>query len=289
MPPRTRPAYRTKFVRITPTQAQKWLDLTADAVAAGTFRQRTLRQGLVAILARAIIEGRWEPDNAETIKIGPGGEIVDGQHRLQAVVKARKPIQCLVAFGVPLETFATIDTGRTRTPADIGRQAGIPHATVTMSAAALWVSYETRKNQVISTVVTEPVPKDLALEVAESDEVLREVVHDAISAFRSRMFPVISTLAFAWRVAANVHRDDADLFFRSVASGEGLHKGDPALALRERLIEMKTGQNRARGTAKRHEVIWLCLRAFRAFRKGERLNRMQLPGGRLEFPKLRGA
>lgn len=283
------PVYDARFMRITPTQAAEWLDRTAAAIERGDFRQRTLNQRQVDLVTRIILEGRWDPRNAETFKIGPDGEVVDGQHRLRAIVAAGKAVEALVCFGVPLETFATINVGKGRSPADIGRIAGLPNATVAMSAASMLVSYQTRTSQTISTVLSEPVPKDLALEMAQTDELLPDIVAETRAHFRATLFPVTSTIAFAWRVAAGLNRGEAAAFFRAVGAGEGLHRGDPALALRERLMEMKlsSGKQRSSGYAKRHEVVWLCLRAFRAHRKDEKLNRMQLPSGRLEFPRAR--
>lgn len=157
------------------------------------------------------------------------------------------------------------------------------NAALGMSAAGLYAAYETRNSQSIHAVTQESVPKDLALEVFQQDALLQEIASRSGHMF-SRRFPVPSTVAFSWRVACNYNRDLADEFFRSVAGGEDLTATHPAYLLRERLLELKSNRNRV---VRRPEVVFLCLRAFRAFVRGERLRKLQLPKDRLEFPRIR--
>jgi len=66
----------------------------------------------------AMIEGEWLY-NGEAIKFDRDGRLVDGQHRLEAVVKANKPIAFLVIRGLDPEVFKTIDTGKKRSAGDV--------------------------------------------------------------------------------------------------------------------------------------------------------------------------
>lgn len=55
--------------------------------------------------------GEWH-FNGDTVKISPEGELLDGQHRLRAIIEANKPCLLTIVTGVPREAFAYIDTMR---------------------------------------------------------------------------------------------------------------------------------------------------------------------------------
>jgi hypothetical protein len=67
--------------------------------------------------------GHWHGElTAEAIKIGSvGGRavVIDGQHRLAAIVESGAPIRAWVAENVPVEAFRYLDQGKPRDLADI--------------------------------------------------------------------------------------------------------------------------------------------------------------------------
>lgn len=74
-----------------------------------------------------IQKGLWKL-NGEPIIISNDGVLLNGQHRLTAVIETGLPITSVVVEGVENNDFATIDTGRTRTIADIFNIEEIPNA-----------------------------------------------------------------------------------------------------------------------------------------------------------------
>lgn len=58
-------------------------------------------------------EGKWRI-NGEPICFDKEGNLINGQHRLEAVVSAQVPIVSLVVRGVDAEAFVTYDAGLTR-------------------------------------------------------------------------------------------------------------------------------------------------------------------------------
>lgn len=95
---------------ITPAKAQKLLDSNAG--------NRPLSPARVARYAELMRAGRWRL-NGETIIVGPKDELIDGQHRLSAVVAAGVSVPMLVARGVPTDARPTIDIGRARSLSNI--------------------------------------------------------------------------------------------------------------------------------------------------------------------------
>lgn len=70
-----------------------------------SVHQRMQDSNKVDEFAVAILEGQWEPDdNTDPIRIGINGEIVNGQHRLTAILRSGR----IVPVWVQLDTRPTL-------------------------------------------------------------------------------------------------------------------------------------------------------------------------------------
>jgi len=85
---------------ITPDIAKKML--------AGNDSNRAISESTLAQYIKSMLAGEWK-QNAETIKIGSSGKLLDGQHRLTAIIKSGKPMHMLVVNGVDDNVIDTID------------------------------------------------------------------------------------------------------------------------------------------------------------------------------------
>lgn len=94
---------------ITPAMAREYLGANVG--------NRQCGRGIVAKYARAIARGEWKL-NGETIKFAKSGKLLDGQHRLRAIVAANVAIRSCVVRGLPDDTFKTLDQGKTRSGGD---------------------------------------------------------------------------------------------------------------------------------------------------------------------------
>lgn len=96
-----------KTVEITPDIARQWLEKNIVNRRLDNFRVRQY--------AIDMKNGAWEL-NGESIKFDKDGKLVDGQHRLNGIIKANVPIVSLVVFD--LSNVALLDRGRSRSEAD---------------------------------------------------------------------------------------------------------------------------------------------------------------------------
>jgi hypothetical protein len=71
--------------------------------------------------------GEWDL-NGQTIKVSVDGALLDGQHRLEAVVHSGVTISSVVVRGLSPAARDTIDTGRRRRLADVLAIEGYPDA-----------------------------------------------------------------------------------------------------------------------------------------------------------------
>ena len=106
---------------ITPKMAKEFLKNNAI--------NRNLNENNLTFLENEIITGRFEY-NGESIIIASDGGLLDGQHRLQAVVNAGIPIIANLVQGVNSNTMGTIDTGRARTSSDLFHIQGTANSVV---------------------------------------------------------------------------------------------------------------------------------------------------------------
>jgi hypothetical protein len=76
-----------------------------------------------------MLDGNWK-ENGETVKLDSNGNIIDGQHRLQAIVDSGVTIELILVEGLNPSVADTIDIGRKRSIeqylkwADLGYRAG---------------------------------------------------------------------------------------------------------------------------------------------------------------------
>ena len=121
----------SKRITITPRAAYELLD--------SNTLNRPLLQTHVNRIAAQISAGKW-CFNGDTIKISVDGDVLDGQHRLWAVITAEKPIDTIVIEGIKREAFATIDTLRKpRSGADILALCGLTMYRKETAAALSWL------------------------------------------------------------------------------------------------------------------------------------------------------
>ena len=102
----------------------------------GNHKNRSLSTELVEAIARDIVSGKWIVSH-QGIALDKDGKLLDGQHRLNAVIKSGLTIQIPVTYNVPQEAFNVIDmNNRPRTIADMqGISRSIPNARRVVAAA----------------------------------------------------------------------------------------------------------------------------------------------------------
>lgn len=127
---------KVEHVVITPDVAKQMLNRSRAQ------NVRKLKSSHVAYLAADMRNGRWY-NNGETIKLDDRGNVLDGQHRLHAVIASDTSIKALVVT-VPTNGHAehiagSIDVGMRRTPSQILSAGGVPNPNNV--AAALQVVY----------------------------------------------------------------------------------------------------------------------------------------------------
>ncbi|MFJ4905296.1 hypothetical protein ACIQCR_31635 [Streptomyces sp. NPDC093249] len=239
---------------------------------------RALRSTAVDDYARDIEAGTW-PLNGEAIKFDTHGNVLDGQHRLHAVVKAKKPVQTFIITGLPAETQTTMDSGRRRTTADALSLAAETNATtVAAILGRLWAWEQGDRKFTRRTRPTTAESQNLLAahpQIRRSAEVAQRT-HTA--------FPHIppSALGTAHHLLTAIDPAATAWFFQRLGDGAELPTGPPILALRTRVTSERAKEGRIDWA--RH-LAYLIV-TWNAYRDGRNLSRLVLrPGNPVPTPK----
>ena len=90
---------------VTPEEAQRWLDAKDG--------NRPISNRVVLDYARQMKEGWWQ-DNPQCISFNTHGKLIDGQHRLSAIVLINMPIKMNIIWDAPPQSFHILDRGLPR-------------------------------------------------------------------------------------------------------------------------------------------------------------------------------
>ncbi len=101
---------RSKVQTITPSKA-------AELLQANTTN-RPLSKAVVRSFSEAMRRGDWVITH-QGIAFDVNGVLVDGKHRLAAIIEAEVPVELTVFTDLRVDTFDVLDTGKRRNAADV--------------------------------------------------------------------------------------------------------------------------------------------------------------------------
>ena len=237
----------------------------AQEILAANGHNRNMRSPRVAQLAEVMRRGEWIL-NGETIKVATDGTLLDGQHRLQAVVDSGATIETLVMRGMSLETQDTVDTGRRRRLADILAIEG--HTDSHALGASLSMLHRFRTGKRIDYSHTgAPSPKQ-ALDLLEHEPQIRDSVREARRVTKQVGGPV-GVFASLHCLFLEIDEEATKDFFDRLADGVGLAKDDPVLHLRNQLVRPRTERTYAQSA---NHIAALTIKAFNLRRAGRKID-----------------
>lgn len=245
---------------VTPDMARGWLATQAN--------NRRVTPGRVSQFARDILAGNWML-NGETIVFDENGRLLDGQHRLHAVIEAGIPVRMAVARNVPAAAMATLDQGRPRGLGDVLQIDSQKNANL-LAAIVRWVyKYEHTAMQSQG-----PISHSELLVTLERHPKILDSVQMMTSLPRIGAPAPIGFVHY-WG-ARTTSAAKADEFAHSLAhgsdmGGNGLPAGHPIFLLRERLLRERLGKSKLPAI----EVCALSIIAWKYFIADRRLRHLR--------------
>lgn len=196
------------------------------------YGNRSVSKRYVGRYAREMENGTWIEDTE--IKIDETGMLLDGQHRLRAVIESNTKQRFMVTRGWPQKTIQTLDAGRCRSFAVqskmLGETIGERHAAAARFCLLLDMGGFTNSYM--------PSRSEIKNWIAR----LEPQLSHCLNKIKGR--PSMSAAAYvAVILASKIHPGPVDEFITQVMGGELLTKEDPAHQFREYLFATKQKNN----------------------------------------------
>jgi hypothetical protein len=255
---------------ITPARAAEWL--TANTT------NRPLSRPIVRGFAEAMRRGEWLVTH-QGIAFDVNGTLVDGQHRLAAVIEADQPVEMTVFTEVPEGAFDVLDTGKRRTAADVLAIEGEKNSILLAAMVRIVWLYRNRPDLNWSGGAAAVTNHQIVQTLNEHPK-LREFLGrgEQIAAATGMIKSAAGAASYLVEQASG--RTDLTGWYDGIIEGAGLGKGDARLQLRRVMFTMTrrhAGQPIRRRDTREHVALYL--KAFTAWHTGEALPRLRFTSG----------
>lgn len=257
-----------QFETITPAIAEEWLGKNIG--------NRHVRSPKVAMIARDILTGAFAV-TGESVKFDWNGKLIDGQHRLQAIILADRAVTSLVVRGLDPRVQAVLDAGAKRTAADALRMRGAASNNLIV-AASIKQLLAWERGQLVSAVSNTPeVTHAEVMEwyAANADEI--ESSAAAAKQWSKSLHIWPGTLTSAFYLMSRVDPQDAHRFFSDMVNLSLPASADPRRDLIRRLREADDRNERMHQTRQ----LFYILQTWNAWRRGgKRADLREMKDGR---------
>ena len=224
---------------ITPAIAEEYLKKNTD--------NRPLSNNTVNKYVREIENGEWKR-NGESISFSEDGVLLNGQHRLHAIIKSGHTIETVVVRGCDNDSFTTCDGGKARSNADVFAIAHIKHYKLVASVVNKYVFFHKGVSSLgkESALNAFKITKADLLDTYRKNSNLFDYAIELSRKYYSKLHLLnIQEIGgmFVYLVADKQHDEDlVQNFFRMLFYGDNITNSTVSV-LRERIIKDKISNN----------------------------------------------
>lgn len=257
----------------------------ARTLLSGQKKNRPLKQSKVKHIAKDIAEGRWAM-NGESIVLDTDGDLLDGQHRLAALIYAAEKlledetlsIKSIIVSGVPRSLFATFDQGEKRSLADVVAIDDHPYPADLAVAIRLLVIRLAGK-KVSGTGKLSHADSLAVLEDHPNLQGWVEYVVDLQGDEDTNWLRVGNLIspgymaALCYLASLDYENDVIENFLKALTNQDHEKKGCPAVALRKVLLKNRMDKD---SKLKRDALVSYVVKAILAFANGDEILTLKL-------------
>jgi hypothetical protein len=257
---------KAEILDVTPGIAGAWL--------ACNLHNRPIKKRSIAAISRDLTNGNWHPNN-DAITFDENGILLNGQHRLTAVVDTGRTMpDVLVMYNVPAASQDTMDQGAKRSLADVlyldGEQ-NCRDLASTIRLCSFWDDGHRKQNKQQITIAE-------AKQYLHAHPELRNYVQHAAMIAYHTLLPR-SVAALAQHILYPIDSVDADWFFHRFQSAENHQKTEPIFELREHLRRTRQNIHGRRPRVNTELEMALIIKAWNAYRNGEKIIQLRWRAG----------
>jgi hypothetical protein len=256
---------KTEIIRVTPTIAAGWLKKNPNNRSIGAKALRDLVADMRA--------GRWK-DNGSAIRFDTNGNLLDGQHRLKAIVLSNTTYNVVVVTGLDPEVFDTIDNGKGRTSYDALEVKKVDHYKRVSSALAVVIMYD----RGIKATVRDAIRPNQVMGILEKYPDMPAAIEEIGK--QSPRFLTRSLFDGLYYVFRRFDPQMALEYMTALRTGTGIETLDAWHQLRERLIRNQADSAKLKET----HIAALIIKGWNLARQGKDVNRMTWAPSKEDFP-----
>lgn len=255
----------TKVMTITPEMAGEWL--------LKNTKNRHVTKRSVERFAESMEAKEWVL-NGESIKFDTQGILLDGQHRLMAIVKSGCAIESTVDFDIDPKAFTTLDTGRKRAGSDALSILGFENTQGLAAAIRVYLIYQ--KGRLFSDNGRANITNDQICHFATNYPALISLMQIGIqSGFINRLMGK-SLAGGLYPLIYRSNPEKAVQFYYILESGDAYKykNGATVLLLRDRLM---MGAGKTSGGMRQAQISALIIHTWNHFLDGTELQVLRAP------------
>lgn len=264
---------------ITPEQATLMLKNNPN--------NRKLQPFRVAKLADQMKRGAWRTNGSSIVMNGE--VLLDGQHRLSAIIESGLTFPFVVVRGVPPEAFYTIDTGRSRTLADVLLIKGEARSAALSAAVRLHIAFSSGAPAGVANVSRDWTYGELVEYAEQHPEIGRSI--EFIEDLNGKTPVSVGAIAALHSLFSLKDKSLADHYVESIMKGTRIEPGSIEEMVFGRLAGIASDYNRKMMTHRNKAE--LVVRGWNHLREGTRPNSWikvggkTKKGGKVKFPEIK--
>lgn len=231
----------------------------AKAYLAKNVNNRKPSDKTVSMYAREMKFNKWQLTH-QGLALDENGDLLDGQHRLLAVIEAGMPIQMVVSRNVPRSTFMFVDNGRRRQahqllPGDVTHRSSVASAARYLLVIEGNAGVGSKTNTIADSVYWTNAPTHEILECVERWPELEQAAQIASQIYSSAHITKAPNTAVIAQIMRTSHLDRLDEWAKGLEYGAGLQIGDPRLALRDKFLRFSSSRDHSMSKTAAYALI----------------------------------
>jgi len=258
-------ALEPKFMKVTPQQAATWLEHNEV--------NRRLRPRLVEAYASDMKADLWML-TGDPVQISRTGQLLNGQHRLAAIVQSGSSVQMLVITGLDDKAQVLMDQGAARTATDAARLAGVKNGAFSTSIAR-WAYLAPEPNGTLEQQLKAKASTAQILSILQQNPDIEVAAENAVS-LRPHLPGSPTAIGYSWLLMNRVDHTDCKLFFDSYRDLTFKALRDPRKAVLKKLTSMANDPQSTASKDKAIATVSVLTRGWNAWRRGEEIESLNI-------------
>ncbi len=224
----------SKEKKITPALAEAYLKKNTD--------NRPLQMRHVDFLVTEILAGRWR-STGDPIKFSKSGKLIDGQHRLSAILKSKKTVLCFVIEGLEDDVFKVLDTNKPRTGKDLLALNGVKNELST--AAVIRNLLSIQEKGFVKSITKDrgfgagikAYSNEVILDFWQNNKYIEKEISFISVGYTRFNHTTLTVIATLYHIMVKKDKKLADEFFSKYFEGYSLDKTNPIFILRSKVSQ----------------------------------------------------